>query len=167
MSVEPLSVQAPALLRLQVTAVADPVTIPNILERFVRLNVLPKRFFATLCSAGTLRIEVDTADLEPRTLDLIAAKLHDVPRVLCAHWYQVAAQAKHARNTCSGTTELSERERQILREVSFGHSDKVIARNLALSAPTVNFHLRSIFRKLKVHKRACAVTEARGRGWIP
>jgi transposase InsO family protein len=24
-----------------------------------------------------------------------------------------------------------------------------------------------IFRKLKVHKRACAVADARGRGWIP
>src|SRR5258707_2682950 len=112
MSTDPLSLQTPTLLRLQVTAEADPAALPNILERFVRLNVLPNRLFATLCSAGTLRIEVDMANLEPRTLDLIASGLNEVPRVRSAHWFQLTSHAKHNRGSTSDAAALSERQRQ-------------------------------------------------------
>jgi LuxR family maltose regulon positive regulatory protein len=61
---------------------------------------------------------------------------------------------------------LSEREHDVLHELSIGHSNKLIARKLGLSAPTVKFHVRNVFRKLGVHKRASAVAEAHRRGWL-
>lgn len=61
---------------------------------------------------------------------------------------------------------LSGRELQILRELSLGSPNKVIARKLALSAPTISFHMRNIFRKLGVRKRTSAVAEAQRLGLL-
>ena len=65
-----------------------------------------------------------------------------------------------------GASRLSEREQEVMRELCLGHSDKLIARKLGLSAPTVKFHVRNVFRKLGVHKRAAAVAVAHRRGWL-
>src|SRR5690606_25932279 len=59
---------------------------------------------------------------------------------------------------------LSAREREVLIEISLGHSNKVIARKLGLSEPTVKFHVQNIFRKLDVRKRTTVVAEAHKRG---
>jgi DNA-binding CsgD family transcriptional regulator len=61
---------------------------------------------------------------------------------------------------------LSPRQRQIVRLLSLGNSDKDIAKNLSLSVPTVNFHLKQLYRRLGVRKRAVAVIEAHHRGWL-
>lgn len=62
---------------------------------------------------------------------------------------------------------LSAREREVLIEISLGHSNKVIARKLGLSEPTVKFHVQNIFRKLDVRKRTTVVAEAHRRGVLP
>ena len=59
---------------------------------------------------------------------------------------------------------LSQRETDVIRELSRGLSNKLIARKLGLSSPTVKFHVNNIFRKFRVHKRAAAVAEAHRRG---
>ncbi len=59
---------------------------------------------------------------------------------------------------------LSTREQEVLRELGLGHSNKVIARKLALSEATVKFHVKNIFRKLNVRRRAAVVTEAHRHG---
>ena len=58
-------------------------------------------------------------------------------------------------------TQLSKREHQVLEELSKGLPDKVIARNLGVTKHTVRFHLKNIFRKLRVNSRLQAVTEAK------
>ena len=58
-------------------------------------------------------------------------------------------------------TKLSKREQQVLEELSKGLRDKVIARNLGVTEHTVRFHLKNIFRKLRVNNRLQAVTEAK------
>ena len=55
---------------------------------------------------------------------------------------------------------LTDRERQVLDQLSNGYSDKVIARNLGVSEHTVRYHLKKIFRKLGVGSRLEAVTAA-------
>ena len=55
---------------------------------------------------------------------------------------------------------LSEREREVLRLVSVGHTSAEIATKLSLSVQTVNTHIRNIYRKLHVKSRAQAVNLA-------
>lgn len=55
---------------------------------------------------------------------------------------------------------LSEKELQILREVSYGYNNKEIARNMYLSQRTIEYHLTNIFKKLNVKSRVEAVYKA-------
>lgn len=61
---------------------------------------------------------------------------------------------------------LSPRERDVLQRVAAGLSNKVIARQLALSPNTVKFHLQAAFDKLGARSRAEAVAMAMRRGEI-
>jgi DNA-binding CsgD family transcriptional regulator len=56
--------------------------------------------------------------------------------------------------------QLSPREREIVRLVAQGHSNKVIAAVLSISSWTVSTHLRRIFAKLGVGSRAAMVAHA-------
>jgi LuxR family maltose regulon positive regulatory protein len=56
---------------------------------------------------------------------------------------------------------LSPRECDIVRMIAEGLSNKEIARNLAITPETVKAHIKHIFTKLQVQRRAQAVTRAR------
>ena len=62
--------------------------------------------------------------------------------------------------------QLTEREREILRLVSNGFSNKTLADRLSLSTNTVKWHLRNIFEKLQIANRMQAVSVARHFGLI-
>jgi DNA-binding NarL/FixJ family response regulator len=79
---------------------------------------------------------------------------------------QVLDRALAALETCSGDATshaaaakglLSPRERQVLRLVAQGRSNRGIADALVISEFTAKFHLRSILHKLKARTRAEAV----------
>ncbi len=59
---------------------------------------------------------------------------------------------------------LSLREQEVMEQLVLGHSNKSIARHLGLTEPTVKFHLKNIYAKLGVNKRALAVSVARRHG---
>lgn len=61
---------------------------------------------------------------------------------------------------------LTEREQDVLRLVVQGLTKKEIARELHLSAHTVDSHLRNIYQKLHVHNRAGAVAAAMRDGLV-
>lgn len=64
-------------------------------------------------------------------------------------------------------TELfSERELEVLAELALGHSNKHIARRLAVSENTVKFHLKNLYRKLEATTRESALAIALQRGLI-
>ncbi len=62
--------------------------------------------------------------------------------------------------------QLTERELEILRLAAKGMGNKEIARELALSVPTVKAHLVNIFNKMGVGSRTEAVLQAVRKGWV-
>ena len=56
--------------------------------------------------------------------------------------------------------ELSERQRDVLRLLVEGKTNKLIARELGLTEPTVKTHLQAVFRKLEADNRTRAVLAA-------
>jgi DNA-binding NarL/FixJ family response regulator len=64
----------------------------------------------------------------------------------------------------AGAPRLSPREREVLRALVSGKSNKEIAAALGVTERTVKFHVTSIFNKLGAENRAQAVTIAHERG---
>jgi DNA-binding NarL/FixJ family response regulator len=58
------------------------------------------------------------------------------------------------------TVSLTSREMQVLRGVAKGHTTKRLAHDLNLAAPSVETHLRNIFKKLDAANRGEAVSTA-------
>jgi LuxR family maltose regulon positive regulatory protein len=75
-----------------------------------------------------------------------------------------ALAARPVTGTAPGL--LSEHEAEILQHLSFGYSNKEIARLIGMSPDTVKYRLKSVFRKIGVHKRRDAVRVLRERGLI-
>lgn len=65
-----------------------------------------------------------------------------------------------------GASQLSEREREILRLVATGVGNKEIAQALGISPNTVKVHVRRIFAKLGVETRAAATRQALEMGLV-
>src|SRR5579859_3288481 len=55
---------------------------------------------------------------------------------------------------------LTSREREVLRLVADGYTDRMIAETLVISPRTVNRHLSNIFTRLNAPGRAAAVAHA-------
>lgn len=62
--------------------------------------------------------------------------------------------------------DLSERESQVLQELSKGLSRKQVAESLNLSRHTISTHIRSIYHKLQVHNVSGAISKAQSMGII-
>ena len=77
------------LLRLRVTADADPGALARVLERFHNLNVLPRRVIGEYGTDDRLHIQVDVFGVTEERLTLIAAKIGQVPSILHSYWHRV------------------------------------------------------------------------------
>lgn len=64
------------------------------------------------------------------------------------------------------SSDLTERESEVLREVASGATSREIGHRLGISENTVNFHLKNIFGKLHLKSRAQAVAWAAEHGFI-
>jgi DNA-binding CsgD family transcriptional regulator len=86
----------------------------------------------------------------------IEREVHQLSLPELFEWPSVAPTASSVID--SGA--LTQREREVLKLVAAGLTDKEIAAQCVVSPHTVNSHLRSIYRKLGVNTRAAAVSVA-------
>jgi LuxR family transcriptional regulator, maltose regulon positive regulatory protein len=77
-----------------------------------------------------------------------------------------AAQKTAARRQKPDTDPLSRREVVVVELIGHGHSNKEIARRLGIAPETVKTHVKKIFSKLGVVKRAQAVSRAHALGLV-
>jgi two-component system nitrate/nitrite response regulator NarL len=99
-------------------------------------------------------------------LDAVEAAARDevltTPTVTAALLRRVAALAGE-RGAAEGPR-LTRREREVVRLMAQGLSNKEIARSLQIEPATVKNHVHNILEKLRVGRRAEAVVAARARG---
>jgi hypothetical protein len=69
---------------LFVEAEADPAALPRILGFLQVVNVVPHRVLAELGTHGVLAVRIEVRGIDKRKLDLITAKIGQVPCVLGA-----------------------------------------------------------------------------------
>ncbi len=117
---------------------------------------------------GYRRVFLDEGDLVAPLLASVESRAATLPVHLVLYARTLGdALAKKDKDAGGGrATTLSEREHEVLRELGHGYSNKLIARKLGLSTPTINFHVRNVFQKLGVHQLAAATAEAHRRGWL-
>ena len=88
-----------------------------------------------------------------------------VDRLIEGHGARYQPQGKES--TTSGVEEpLSAREGNVLNLIAEGRSNKEIARSLSIAPETVKTHVKHIFTKLNVEKRAQAVSRAQSLGLV-
>ncbi len=73
---------------------------------------------------------------------------------------QVLAQALRGDDCPKGIEELTDRERQILRQLAHGYSNKMIARKLDITEGTVKVHVKRVLHKLGMRSRVEAAVWA-------
>lgn len=75
------------------------------------------------------------------------------------------ADPSHPRLATAPPGTLTARERQVLRWLAHGKTDRDIASMLGISTRTVQKHLQHVYVKLGVETRTAAVV--RSMGWLP
>ena len=74
--------------------------------------------------------------------------------------------AGRSASALAAAATLSRRELEILTLIDDGRSNKEVARALGVTPETVKTHLKNVFGKLSVERRAQAVARARSLGLL-
>ena len=108
------------------------------------------------------------------TLEILVQSLRQVARdrrLLALPTVDQAALREQSTITENALAVLTDRERQIMRLVSEGLSNKEIGRRLNITDGTIKVHLHHIFQKLEISNRtvlaAIAISQDDGGGLVP
>ena len=114
------------------------------------------------CSGYVLK-EAGPAELQNALLS-VARSQNPVPRRMIPEVLRrISERTPLSQKT---TVSLTSREMQILRGIAKGHTSKKLAQDSGLAVPSVESHLRNIFRKLAATNRGEAVSTALKLGLI-
>jgi LuxR family maltose regulon positive regulatory protein len=117
----------------------------------------------------TYGIEVGSLliDLDERTRRTAAdPQLLSCVQNVLARWRHRFGSDPRVSTAPGAAASLSARERVILAMIGEGNSNKEIARALEIAPETVKSHVKNIFQKLSVEKRAQAVARAQSLGLV-
>src|SRR5690242_7575563 len=102
--------------------------------------------------------------------DIQAPELRRAIKVAAAGQVQLTPQASaylvREVQTPEATDMLTQREREVLRLLALGHSNKEIGRDLQIAEDTVKTHVKHVLAKLGVQSRTQAVLYAMRQGLI-
>jgi LuxR family maltose regulon positive regulatory protein len=132
--------------------------------RAKRFACAPAGIYRTILDEGAevgplLAVIQESAQRTGSSLELIAYVSELVER------WRSRYQSETVLTTTSAVADLlSARETDILKLIAEGLSNKEIARDLVIAPETVKSHLKNIFAKLNVEKRAQAVSRAQSLG---
>lgn len=131
---------------------------------------LAREEWAAYREGGTLPAG-EAAALALQVLDEFARKLFPpasttAGATMSRHVGHAQAQTARDDDESRGEHLLSEREREVLRLVEQGLSNKAVGQQLFISSRTVSQHLTSVFNKLGVNTRTQAVAVAARHGLI-
>ncbi len=90
-----------------------------------------------------------------------------ISRGLAGRILEEFARRRTDRPEPGAPDELTDREREVLRCVSSGISNREVAATLHISENTVKFHMKNILDKLHLQNRAAVVAYAARKGWLP
>lgn len=90
-----------------------------------------------------------------------------ISRGLAGRILEEFAAHRAGRAEIEAPDELTDREREVLKCVSGGASNREIAATLYVSENTVKFHMKNILEKLHLRNRAEVVAYAARKGWLP
>jgi DNA-binding NarL/FixJ family response regulator len=90
-----------------------------------------------------------------------------ISRGLAGRILEEFAAHRAGRAEVEAPDELTDREREVLKCVSGGASNREIAATLYVSENTVKFHMKNILEKLHLRNRAEVVAYAARKGWLP
>jgi DNA-binding NarL/FixJ family response regulator len=114
------------------------------------------------CSGYVLK-DVGPGELQRALLSALRSE-SPVPRKMIPEVLRRVAET--APLSQANVIPLTSREMQILRGVAKGHTTKRLVKDIGLSAPSIETHLRNIFRKLNASNRGEAVGTALKLGLI-
>jgi two-component system nitrate/nitrite response regulator NarL len=97
--------------------------------------------------------KTSTSEYFARALQLLLAGGTSIPT-------EVLMEQPISHRTPAWLAKMSVREKEVLRGVSQGQSNKEIGRELGLAEVTIKLHLRNVFRKMAVKSRSEAAVKA-------
>jgi LuxR family maltose regulon positive regulatory protein len=117
---------------------------------------------------GLLRVFLDEGEPLQALLEELKPRLTDEAVIVYANRLLEAFSGAAAKPETGDKHEalLSERELEVLQNLARGLTYEEIGRQLFLSLNTIQFHIKSIYRKLLVNKRAQAIEKAREKNLI-
>jgi DNA-binding NarL/FixJ family response regulator len=113
--------------------------------------------------AGYVLKDVGPSELQRALLSAIRSE-SPVPRRMIPDVLRRVSESTPL--SAAGKVTLTSREMQVLRGVAKGHTTKRLAKDLGLAPPSVETHLRNIFKKLGSGNRGEAVSTALKLGMI-
>jgi len=128
-----------------------------------------ERHAMTLTRAGVtgfLPSDCSLADVRSTVDSVLRGEVRFPPRI-AAQAIRLAAEDAEGAPSARDIAALTEREREILRLIDRGLTNREIAGSLRVEVATVKNHVHNILEKLHVSRRGAATSVLRRSGWLP